>query len=402
MIVVGGLYEERCAIPWDRRLRGSGLRAAASLSGVADDVHLLSAIEADVRAVAETVANGLGVPLQLVERSERVRFNYFTPLSAPLIDGSMSCVEGQIGGEDDVALVFGMVEAPLSAITVNARRLIVDPQQPRDLLELDLKGLEFEELAIVANVTETVALGGDPDVRTSARALLKRYRADVVVTKWGAQGTLITDGAGQDMVGAFPTRVVWPIGTGDVFAAGFAWAWGHEAMAPVDAARFAGRSVAAWTERREEEPPIDPTKHGRYTELEPAEDVVVYLAAPFFDLGQRWFVELVKESTRGLGAGVFSPLHDVGVGGPEVAVKDLAGLEAARSVFAWLDGEDPGTLFEVGYATARGMPVVGYSTTGTTERHNMLVGTGSELHEDLSSAVYRAIWAGMGLLLGEA
>jgi nucleoside 2-deoxyribosyltransferase len=402
MIVVGGFYEERCANPSDRRSRGSGLRATASLAALTSDLTLVAAVEPDARLEAEAVAGGLGVTAEWVERSERVRFNYFTPLSAPLVDGSMSRVAEPVNREDHVILAFGMIESPLGGFELSAESLILDPQQPRDLLRLDLGRLRFGRLAIVANIAETLALGEGRDLKAAAAALRREYGADVVVTKWGARGTLITHQSGQEVVGPFPTRSVWPIGTGDVFAAGFSWAWGEQEQDPVEAARFAGRCVADWTEQREEERAIGPSRLDRFQELIEQKPPRVYLAAPFFDLGQRWFVELARESISGSGSEVFSPFHEVGMGGPEVAEKDLAGLADCTAVIAWLDGDDPGTLFEVGFATAKEIPVVGFSDRLGKEGRNMLLGTGAELHDDLSTAVYRTIWAAMGMALEKA
>jgi nucleoside 2-deoxyribosyltransferase len=87
---------------------------------------------------------------------------------------------------------------------------------------------------------------------------------------------------------------------------------------------------------------------------------MVYLAGPFFSLAERWLVETSRAVLAGLGASVFSPLHDVGVGGDEVAAPDLDGLRRADAVFALLDGWDPGTVYEVGWAHREDLPVVGF------------------------------------------
>src|SRR3546814_14751858 len=80
----------------------------------------------------------------------------------------------------------------------------------------------------------------------------------------------------------------------------------------------------------------------------------VYLAAPFFDLAQRWLVEEARSNLLDMGAQVFSPVHEVGPGPASiVAPEDIAGLEAADVVFAVLNGVDPGTIFEVGRSEER-------------------------------------------------
>jgi nucleoside 2-deoxyribosyltransferase len=122
----------------------------------------------------------------------------------------------------------------------------------------------------------------------------------------------------------------------------------------------------------------------------------VYLAAPFFTLSQQWLVELCKAACEELGAEVFSPLHDVGAGGPAVAALDLDGLASCSVVLALLDESDPGTWIEVGWARSRNKPVIGYCEPQAEEQTKMAKGLGVEVHADLSTALYRAIWAGMG------
>ena len=79
-----------------------------------------------------------------------------------------------------------------------------------------------------------------------------------------------------------------------------------------------------------------------------------------------------------------------------MAALDLAGLDRAAAVLALLDGWDPGTLYEVGWAQRKGLPVVCYLQGMQREGAKMLVGSGAELHDDLSTALYRAAWAGQG------
>jgi hypothetical protein len=40
---------------------------------------------------------------------------------------------------------------------------------------------------------------------------------------------------------------------------------------------------------------------------------------------------------------------------------------------------------------------VGYTEQPNPEASKMLLGTGAELHEDISTAIYRSIWAAMGM-----
>jgi nucleoside 2-deoxyribosyltransferase len=120
----------------------------------------------------------------------------------------------------------------------------------------------------------------------------------------------------------------------------------------------------------------------------------IYLAAPFFTLAQRWMVEEARRCLLSLGAGVFSPIHDVGSHGDAeyIAKRDLDGLEQCSVVLALLDGEDAGTLFEVGHAHRHGIPVVALAESPRPESLTMLQGTGCTIVSDFSTAIYEAIW----------
>jgi nucleoside 2-deoxyribosyltransferase len=64
-------------------------------------------------------------------------------------------------------------------------------------------------------------------------------------------------------------------------------------------------------------------------------------------------------------------------------------------MIAIVDGEDAGTLFEIGYARDRGIPVVVLSENPRPEAMTMLEGSGCRITHDLASAVYHAVWAAL-------
>jgi nucleoside 2-deoxyribosyltransferase len=90
---------------------------------------------------------------------------------------------------------------------------------------------------------------------------------------------------------------------------------------------------------------------------------------------------------------VFSPWHDVGHGiASEVVKKDLDALDDSAIVFAVLDGLDSGTLFEIGYAIKKGIPIIAYVENESLESVKMLEGTNCILEKDLTTAVYKCFW----------
>jgi nucleoside 2-deoxyribosyltransferase len=112
---------------------------------------------------------------------------------------------------------------------------------------------------------------------------------------------------------------------------------------------------------------------------------------------QRWLINEAKTALESVGVNVFSPYHDVGIGeASQVAPADLAGLDACQAVLALVDGLDAGTLFEIGYARAKGKPVVALSQTVKDADLTMLRGTDCTIVDDLATAVYHAAWATLG------
>lgn len=372
-------------------LAGSGMRAAATLAASGTTIQLVSAVSSHEFDVADITAGTLDVNVDwATTRTRGVGFSYFTPLGAPLIEGAGSRLDDSINVADDVVLAFGMIEA--GEVSVEARRAIVDPQRPRSLSDEDLPKVRAQETAWTLNERETRLLaGGATNVKDGALALQRRFDLDVVVTKRGPRGALVTTRDGSQVeVGAYMTRRVFPIGSGDVFAAAFAWAWGDQGRDPVAAATIASAAAAHWCETTELVTPrtiLD--GHTSLEQVPPDTTSKVYLAGPFFNLQQRWLIDVARDA---LAPGVWSPFHEVGPGGLEVAEQDLEGLRQCDSILALIDDDDPGTLFETGYAVRMQIPVVAYGESGHPEGHKMLSGTGGEHHTDLSTALYRAVW----------
>lgn len=398
MKILGGSYRETCEVPRSRVLAGSGLRAAGAVAKVATPT-LYTAIDEELQADAEAIAGGLHVQLDSVERDEPVGFRYFTPMSNPTIDGPGAAAEA-MHVEGEAVLAFGMVEG--GERSVDCSRLVIDPQRPRDLSSVDLGPHRYDQLALVCNANEIRALGEADNPIEAARAARARYDADAVVVKQGAVGAAVVT-TDVTHVGPHPTMSVWPIGSGDVFAGAFACCWGNGADA-VESARAASAAAAWWCGTRAMTVPADVLGGGapQHPSVAPDELKVtstprVYLAGPFFDLPQRWLVELARNSLIGLGAEVFSPFHDVGPGGDEVAAVDLEGLHSCGAVLALADGWDAGTLFECGWASREPIPIVAFGANSSSEAAKMLVGGGgAEMHSDFSTAVYRSIWAAAG------
>ncbi|WP_216665219.1 PfkB family carbohydrate kinase [Pseudoruegeria sp. HB172150] len=320
---------------------------------------------------------------------EDIAFHYLHPLShAELIGAPEACYEPlRVAG--NTVLRFGYIEGDA---LVNAGRAVFDPQNANEVHRFRENGSTAEALAIVLNEVELNLAMGDAG-EEGARGLMQHSGAFVVVVKRGPRGAMVVADGLTANVPAYAANTVFKIGSGDVFSAVFAQRWGELDDDPVTAADTASRAVSRYVETRNTE--VDLSQLTSSLPM-PAPDPAskIYLAAPFFNLAQRWMVEEARRCLMSLGANVFSPIHDVGPHGDAeyIAKRDLDGLEQCSVVLALLDGEDAGTLFEVGHAHRHGIPVVVLAESPRPESLTMLQGTGCMIVSDFSTAIYEAIW----------
>lgn len=398
MIVHGGAYA--VGVSWPNRydpLGGSGVRAAQALTLL--DPVLVTAADTQSTADLEEMFPGR---TQIAHRDRAVRFNYFTPLHRPEITGGDAVVDtAGTTSEDAFALTFGMIERDQLPVP-RAETQVIDVQNPRHPTLEPLLAPEARRVVLSVNRAEAAKLTGSANELTAAAKLLDEPKVIGVIVKNGPLGAVVHTRERRVVVGAYPTRTVWPIGSGDLFSAGVVGAMSLGADV-VEAARIGSAAAALGSGAGIAAIPSE-VLSGRAlvrddidAAMTPQErQPVIYLAAPFFTLGQRWLVDFVRGQLIAMGARVFSPLHDVGTGGDEVAAADLDGLRGSDAVLALLDGWDPGTIYEAGWAHRHNIPVVGLLSTTASEEDKMLVGSGAEIHRHVASAIYRAIWIGNG------
>jgi len=96
----------------------------------------------------------------------------------------------------------------------------------------------------------------------------------------------------------------------------------------------------------------------------------VYLAAPLFSEAECDFNRKLKGELKSLGFKVFLPqedsnnVHDMTNRQKIIFNKNLTGIENSDLIVAVIDGADvdSGTAWEIGYAFAKGKPVIGLRT----------------------------------------
>jgi len=395
--VVGGVYRELCMHPrWDRFF-GSGGRAATALATMEIPVELHTYVDPQAAEGFAYEAALTGVELHPTSIQVTPGFHYTHGLSVPAIYAREQ-ENPPIQLQAQNVLRFGMIEGDA---VIHAERAVYDPQNAVDPQSFAANGSTATELALVLNRHEAcLFLGQDTDDdEAMARALAERERASIVVIKRGPRGALIFDHGMISTVPAYRTQRVWKIGSGDNFAAHFAGAWLHDGLSAQEAANRASLATAYYCDHfgvyatRDELAQFQRSPITVSSSWCEGKRPKVYLAGPFFNLQQLWLVEQARTALLEMGLEVFSPYHDVGHGSAaDVVEQDLEAIKNTALMLALVDGLDPGTVYEVGYARAIDRPVVVYSECVSSEDRKMMEGSGCVMADDFVSAIYHTVW----------
>jgi nucleoside 2-deoxyribosyltransferase len=418
LTVVGGAYREICLRPQWNQLFGSGVRAAAAVSKLASahgGVELHTWVSPSEEIPVEDTAASYEFQLIKHHRQQAIEFQYDHAIGPPRLfpnrdDLSVPSVE-TITAQN--AVCFSIIEGNFR---LQAEKLVYDPQAGRKARTPRDSGHSANTVGIVANLEEVKAMVAAEGARLTNRehaptifgkSLLKQEKCSVVVVKNGTEGATVVTEAETTLVPSFVTERVFPIGSGDVFTAVFAYFWLQEDKCPVDAALLASAATAQYCDSRVLPVPTELPKQVPKMKKAPpgiavSASLQVYLAGPLFTLPQLWLLNEAKRVLEEQGLSVFSPKDEVGFlpnteSAPQIARADLQGLDSSHLVFAILDGLDSGTVFEVGYARAKNKPVIGYAENVKPRALTMLLGTDCRIYEDFSTAVYNTVWTARNL-----
>lgn len=389
---------------------GSGLRACFILQQVAQNIphtwhtwlpsnglleatDLLSQSSPTPFKINNLVGSALDVPC----------FRYINPLAPPRLEWSGGAISPDIHIEAASALIFGTLE---NRPRFSSDIAVFDPQCPNSPDLYFDNGSTASRCALVLNHKEASKLANNLNVYEAAKLLqgflLKATnpKYEVVVIKMAHAGCWVCTQDDIVAIPAYRTDKVFSIGSGDVFSAAFYAKWALEGVAPSDAADFASKVTSIYCSSGTISPNLlsqsahvtSPTP--LVSPETPAHVKNIYLAAPFFDQGQVAMVEHIRECLTTPWTKVFSPLHDVGYGGPQdVYGPDIKGIENCDIVFAVLSGLDTGTIFEVGYATKIPKPVYCLAEGVAESDLTMILGSGATVENDVATAVYKTLWA---------
>ncbi|PPD01828.1 MAG: nucleoside 2-deoxyribosyltransferase [Hyphomicrobium sp.] len=392
MKVVGGVYSEYCYDPHWHQIFGSGGRGAAALKvlGV-PKVELHSCLPNNGERTVAASLNSYGMELHNIRSSPINEFRYTHPLSEPQWNkkpGPLECI-GSIC--DDCIVAYGMVEG---YVTLSGKTIIYDPQAEDAETPLDKIIISSERLALVLNEREVIRMGDSENYVNAAQRLLNNSGAQVIIVKRGPYGCSVIENGNIATIPVYQSSKIFKIGTGDIFTAAFAYYWSQKNFKASEAADAASRCVSAYAETQSIDAIVEQNVNNRKPILVKRKPKV-YLAGPFFSLSQRFLIEEAKRALESLSADVFSPLHEVGLEDTpqEIATADLRGLDQCTAILALITDLDVGTIFEIGYATAKDIPVVAYSEGVKDEHLTMLMGSGCVCSSDFCSAIYQSIWA---------
>lgn len=391
--VVGGTYDEICLEPRWKETYGSGFRACRVLNALATNSQVNFHTFCDTETVDYLKLYSFCnlFPTQI---SSTLKFYYDHPLISPRVFPRPDTIEkakNNLQVEGDNILYYGILEGSAS---VRGKKIVYDPQSPILPIAFSKTNSSAEDLAYVINLREATRLAGTDNIEQIKNFFLNSEKASVLVLKMGPKGALVSTPDRADVIiPVYKTKSVWPIGSGDVFAAIFAYHW-FTSNDPINSAKEASWQTACYCNSKDFQfSPIgsDPDIVPLVIKSDPQKQV--YLAGPFFTFAERWLIDQVRNSLLDFNMKVFSPWHDVGHGvANEVVPKDIKALENSSIVFAILDGLDSGTLFEIGYAVKKGIPVIGYVENESSESVKMLEGTNCILEKDLTSAIYKCFW----------
>ena len=224
--VVGGSYYERCLSPAVRQFYGSGGRAAAALAGRLKDV-VLHTYQSDAAAPDLKRLAALSEFQVHTHQSFRpIKFDYVHPLQSPRISPPPQLIRQSdpFSVRGDLVLSFGMLEG---APEVHGRVVVYDPQDGLTPRSFRSTGSRADRLAFLCNKGEAARLTGEADPERAAKLLLNSEQAEVVIVKGAAQGAFVLTSDGRtSAVPAYQSTKVFSIGSGDIFAAAFAFFWG--------------------------------------------------------------------------------------------------------------------------------------------------------------------------------
>jgi len=392
LVVIGGIFREWIPAtggPSVRRAGGSGYVAALTAAALGAKVALVSFVGEEDSGAALTTLNRAGVDTSAVQilpgASGIFAFEDIADRQAPRPSyrpaESFPTNPTPLGSPTaPVVLAFGFPDFDclqwIRDALENGGTFLWDRQGwlSRDIQPLALEDLPAARRIYIANLQEML----EATNRSSYKDALSEQPAagfDTSIIKCGRWGTVIADGTSMvSLIPAFEAAARSVIGSGDTFAGALAarLANGGELY---DAAYTGAAAASLVIERPSNIPPqafpravasVRQSRPRRFVNPVTLENRVVYLAGPWFSAAESMLVSELERALSNLGMAVVSPRRDIGELGPQstdsqvldVGRLDYEAIDSCDLLVALLDGNDPGTLMEVGYAAKAQIPTI--------------------------------------------
>jgi nucleoside 2-deoxyribosyltransferase len=398
--IIGGFYNELCLYPQWHYNFGSGGRAVAALSKFGDNICFHSYVHQNKEKEFEYFTKLYNVEYKKIQSTEIVHFEYYHSLSSPNIYtlNIPPQIQKTYFLEEDIVICYGMMEA--NNPTINANYVVFDPQSENNPSMIFNNDSNINHLAVILNVEESKKFTNKQTINDIGKYFFEQAtNLDVLILKDGPFGAhLFTKDSEYFYIESYKTDKVFKIGSGDVFVAVFAYLWAKDKFTPYESAIKASLATAYYCNSKilpiDKELILNDNLKFKKIKIDKEQfNKTIYLAGPFFNMADRWLIEEAKMQLEKFGAKVFSPLHDVGYGKSNLVVKeDLSGIDNADILYAVLNHYDPGTIFEIGYAIAKKIPVVIFIENEVVINMTMFEGSECIIESDFSSSIYKVIW----------
>ncbi|MGE3993041.1 nucleoside 2-deoxyribosyltransferase [Pseudorhodoplanes sp.] len=386
MIIVGGSYNEFCDWPEWNRILGPGGRAALAVSSVSPGSVLHTCAPADWAADINASMAAAGIEAHIRTTAEKIAFVYKHPLTKPPAMEPVSpsaTMLGPLDVEGDTVLAFGLIEGE---VRVSADRAVFELSSNLDK-SITRKNVKSLALICTKNDLPDVFTPG-ADVRDPVTNILSANNADLMVVRGELGGAALFMGDTRHDVPAYISDKWFKIGAGNVFCAMFAHYWGEKKLQPDVAADLASRSAAFYAGALVL-PMVGPDELPTMDSFDPAAVGKVFIASPCLSMAQQWLLDQAISGLENLGAGVVSP-YDLGVDWSTKNDIDIAAvLDGCNAVLVLADGADLPSVFAVGLAQVRRLPIVVLAESSIARKLDLWEGTDCEVANDFASAVYR-------------
>ena len=411
ILVYGGCYRELCGSPPHNSLGGSGLRGAMLLSNTSKrEIQFLTWLYDDTKepltgALQEYKCLNIHDSCEAFDLCKAPFFQYQNPLLPPRLkyDKPEICSSIKLDTTYEAALVYGTLE---TRPKIKAKKVVYDPQSPYAPTLFHENGSEAESLAFVLNASEAQSISRKKCIYKTANFIqqyfLKPQNAicDIIIIKLGHAGCWVCNRDEIETVPAFETEKVFSIGSGDIFTSAFFNQWALLGKSPVEAAREASLTTARFCSTGVIPESVGCSTLSVYGNLKEISTCSsdhttkqIYLAGPFFNQAEIALIDFLRKELTTAWSTVFSPLHDVGFGNAsEVYKLDIEGLENSDVIFVILNGQDFGTIFELGYAVKAKKRIVCLAENIKHSDLTMALGSGAKIFDDITTAVYHARW----------